>query len=258
MEEELRFEVKDATKAGSDVYSYSLEGTVPKEKLEGLDFLTLIRLDDGEDVVLESARINGDGALAQLGHTAEGKQAIRLALLGYESEDLKIQILVNSNTPVSAQEWRLATAVEADSADFSIDDDVVRDLSRDTQTPDLGPMYEHIPEFKGSTIQYIGGGHNFELIEAVPEEDDGRVAIMRFTFKLDNIRNGSGPFRELQFNPRGWFNLQQGARLDGVGLLWHNNTTNDDASLSATNQKSWAGIDLVKHRWVTTGAKCAV
>lgn len=125
LEEELRFEVKDVSNAGSGVYSYTLEATVPKEKLEGLDFLTLIRLDDGAEVVLESSKINGDSALAQLGQTPEGKQAIRLALLGYEGEDLEVQILVDSDAPVPAQEWRLATAAEADSADFSIDDDIV-------------------------------------------------------------------------------------------------------------------------------------
>lgn len=250
---------------------YTLRSNVASADLGQDEIIRLVRQDLGDPVKVLEARFNSMPIDVTENTEVDGKQTLNIQPPAVVSDSnlVEVDIEVDPVTALSSQTWSLETAsAENDTIDAlsksalleddaeALDDELefspefLRSQAREaneSEFPENFAQLEKIEEFIGGPTDLnnfsIGKNPSFVLTEAVPEEDDGKVAIMRFTFKVDGLSALHGPFDSLKFNPRGWFNLARGATLEGLPYLWLNDNkeTNPEKSLSeqTKNGRAW-------------------
>ena len=218
-------------------------------------YIRLVRKDSGAPVGVLEARINDKPVAHSKGEDKQDRQILSLERPATVADPniIEVDIEVVPGSDTTEQSWSLETSDEKLEDAQMNSRMMLRSQDRtpnESEFPENFAQLEKIEEFIGGPTDFnnfsIGKNPSFVLTEAVPEEDDGKVAIMRFTFKVDGLSALHGPFDSLKFNPRGWFNLAKGATLEGLPYLWLNDNkeTNPEKSLSeqTKNGRAW-----VKH-----------
>ncbi|MCQ4619924.1 hypothetical protein KBX19_01615 [Corynebacterium sp. CCUG 71335] len=234
---------------------YTLTGKVSSTEMGQDEYIRLVRQDPGAPAKVEEARLNSDEVEVSEGVDDQNRQIISLQRPAHvtDSNVVEVDVEVEPDSAPTAQSWRLETSDEALDSELSISPQ----LFRSQQDPALGdPQADiwKIQEYKGGGDNFsLGKNPTFQLTEIVPEEDDGKVATIRFTFQVDGMDPQGGPFNELRFNPRGWFILEQGAKLEGLEYLWLNDSEDTNPENSLTEQKRVLK-NLVEHSVDERGA----
>ena len=225
---------------------YTLTSKVSSTEFGDDEYIRLVRRDSGSPVAVAGGRINGAEVEVSEGVDAKDRQILSLQRPGQvaDSNVIEVDVEVESDSALTGQSWSLETSDQDLDGELSVSPELFRNRLFAAEEP--RPGMSKIPEYMGGSGNFVFGTNpSFELTEIVPEEDDGKVATIRFTFKVDGMNAQSGPFNELRFNPRGMFNLEQGAKLEGLDYLWLNDSENTNPEHSLNLQKK--GIDWVKH-----------
>ena len=237
--------VPKETSAQGDLYTLAVKesaATLGQDK-----YIRLVRKDSGAPVGVREARINDKPVAHSKGEDQQDRQILSLERPATVADPniIEVDIEVAPGTDTTEQSWSLETSNE------KLENSQMQPRSQDRGPVDFSDMGK-IREFIGGPIVQSGfaidGKPAFKLTEIVPEEDDGQVAIIRFTFQVDGVPKGEGPFGSLNFNPRGWFDLEGGAKLEGLPYLWQNANTDTNPE-NALTAKKWGSTELVRH-WV--------
>lgn len=216
---------------------YTLASKVSSAELGQDEYIRLVRQDAGAQVNAVEARFNSDEVEVSEGVDDQDRQIISLQRPTHVTDTnlVEVDVEVDAGNVLSGQSWRLETADEALDSELSISPELFRSQQYAAADDPQADIWK-IQEYKGGGSNFsLGKNPTFQLTEIVPEEDDGKVATIRFTFQVDGMSPQGGPFNELRFNPRGWFILEQGAKLEGLEYLWLNDSkdTNPENSLTA-------------------------
>ncbi|MCQ4622649.1 SpaA isopeptide-forming pilin-related protein [Corynebacterium sp. CCUG 70398] len=226
---------------------YTLTSKVSSTDFGEDEYIRLIRQDSGAPVKVTGGRLNASAVEVSTGVDDQNRQILALQRPAQipDSNIVEVDIEVEPGSVLTKRSWRLEIS------DRALDGEQPNapELSRNrlfAAAEEPRPDMSKIPEYMGGSGNFVlGTDPSFELTEIVPEEDDGKVATIRFTFEVDGMNAQSGPFNELRFNPRGMFNLEKGAKLEGLDYLWLNDSENTNPEHSLNLQKK--GIDWVKH-----------
>ncbi len=211
-------------------------------------YIRLVRKDSGAPVGVLEARINDKPVAHSKGEDKQDRQILSLERPATVADPniIEVDIEVVPGTDTTEQSWSLETSNE------KLENSQMQPRSQDRGPVDFSDMGK-IDEFEGGAADInnfsIGKNPTFKLTEIVPEEDDGKVAVIRFTFQVDGLSPFHGPFENLKFNPRKWFTLQSGndsASLEALPYLWLNDNKDGNPEKSLTEQK-WALTPLVGH-----------
>ena len=234
---------------------YTLASKVSSAELGQDEHIRLVRQDAGAQVNAVEARFNSDEVEVSEGVDDQDRQIISLQRPTHVTDTnlVEVDVEVDAESVFSGQSWHLETADEALDSELSISPELFRSQQYAAADDSQAGIWK-IQEYKGGGDNFsLGKNPTFQLTEIVPEEDDGKVATIRFTFQVDGMGPQGGPFNELRFNPRGWFILEQGAKLEGLEYLWLNDSEDTNPKNSLTEQK-WAASNLVKHSVDEKGA----
>lgn len=234
---------------------YTLASKVSSAELGQDEHIRLVRRDAGAQVNAVEARFNSDEVEVSEGVDDQDRQFISLQRPTHVTDTnlVEVDVEVDAGNVLSGQSWRLETADEAFDSELSISPELFRSRQYAAADDPQADIWK-IQEYKGGGDNFsLGKNPTFQLTEIVPEEDDGKVATIRFTFQVDGMSPQGGPFNELRFNPRGWFILEQGAKLEGLEYMWLNDSKDTNPKNSLTEQK-WAASNLVKHSVDEKGA----
>ena len=238
--------VPKGTSAQGDFYTLAVKESAAT--LGQGKYIRLVRKDSGAPVGVREARINETRVDSSKSEDEQDRQILSLERPATVADPniIEVDIEVVPGSDTTEQSWSLETS------DEKLENSQMQPRSQDRGPVDFAGMGK-IDEFEGGEAEInnfsIGKDPSFKLTEIVPEEDDGKVAVIRFTFQVDGLSTLHGPFANLKFNPRKWFTLQSGndsASLEALPYLWHNDNEETNPEKSPSTQK-WALNTVVQY-----------